>query len=194
MNKNEELVIRYLSGEMEEEELLTFELRLNNSDEFKKLADEYSKVFDKVNKQKSVEGNYFYFENILQKFYSQNKSKSKSNLIRNLAYASIIVVFISVSYVFYSNFPTENINNLETITQEVSEDQIMEIVHEYSLVDNSDLSSLSSNSILDQQLNSFYNSSTQSISQKILVEDITDNLSDYEIEQIYSELINKKIL
>ncbi len=194
MNNNEVQVIRYLSGEMSGDELLNIELQINNSPELKKLYEEYSKVFNKINEQKSVEGNYFYFENILQKFYNRNKVTSRKGIIRRLAYATIIVVFISISYIVFNDFRSGSVIDLNTITQEVSSDQILNIIEEYSLVDNVDLTSISSNNIIEQQLNSFYDNSFQNIANQLEVSDITDLLSDSETNRIYSELINKKIL
>jgi hypothetical protein len=194
MNKDEELVIRYLSGELSRDELLNIELKINNSPELKKFYEEYSKVFNKVNEQKSVEGNYYYFENILQRFYSGNKSDIRKGFFRSLAYASIIIIFMSVSYIFFNDYQSKGEINLNTITQEVSSDQILKIIDEYSLVDNSDLTSISPNSFLDQQINSFYDNSLQNIANHLEVSDITDQLSESETNRIYSELINKKIL
>ena len=194
MNKDEELVIRYLSGELSRDELLNIELKINNSPELKNLYEEYSKVFNKVNEQKSVEGNYYYFENILQRFYSGNKSDIRKGFFRSLAYASVIIIFMSASYIFFNDYQSEGEINLNTITQEVSSDQILKIIDEYSLVDNSDLTSISPNSFLDQQINSFYDNSLQNIANHLEVLDITDQLSESETNRIYSELINKKIL
>ena len=194
MNNNEVQVIRYLSGEMSGDELLTFELQLNNSDELKKLVSEYSSVFNKVNEQKSVEGNYFYFENILQKFYNRNKVYSRKGIIKRLAYSSVIIVFVFMSYIAFNDSQSGNVIDLSTITEDVSEDQILSIIDEYSLVDNADLNSISSNTIFDQQINSFYENSFQNITSHLNVSDLTEKLTDSESERIFSELINKKIL
>ena len=194
MNKNEEQVIQYLSGELSKDELMNFETKLNNSSELQKLVADYSKVFGKVSSQKSIEGNYFYFENILQKFYNRKSSYSKNSVSRSFAYAAVLIVFVSAIYFFLSVFQTNEMSELETLTQEVSQDQLMELVNEYSLVDNSDLTSSNSSSIFDEEINSFYDNSIQNISDKLEISDLTDQLTESETDRIYSELLNKKIL
>lgn len=194
MNKNEEIVIRYLSGDLSGIELETFELNLSSSDDLKKMVNDYSLVFNSVSEQKSIKTNYFYFENILPRFYNRKKSNINAVNSRNIVYASVVAIFLLVGYFFFSGDEVGNINDIEIITQEISPDQIREIIDDYSLVDNSNLNSIGLNSIIDEQLNSFYNNSAEKISMKLEVDDLTNQLTEAEIEKIYSELINKKIL
>jgi hypothetical protein len=194
MNKNDELVISYLSGDLSGSELESFELDLRSSDQLKKLVEEYSGVFDTVNKQKYIEGNYFYFENILPKFYARQKPGNKVLLSRKFAYASVIVIFMLVSFIFFNNNQSSYGTDIEKIAQEISPDQIRAVVDNYSLVENSDLNLIDSNSMLIQQINSIYNNAAESITKGYRVEDLTENLTDAEVDQIYSELVNKKIL
>ena len=99
-----------------------------------------------------------------------------------------------MSYIAFNDSQSGNVIDLSTITKDVSEDQILSIIDEYSLVDNADLNSISSNTIFDQQINSFYENSFQNITSHLDVSDLTEKLTDSESERIFSELINKKIL
>jgi hypothetical protein len=194
MNKNEELVISYLSGEMNNNNLLDFELRLNTSLELQKLVEEYSTVFNKINQQKSIEGNYFYFQNILPRFFRNETRINRFSFAKRFAYTAIFILFIAGGYYVFNHFDkVNNIDSIEKITQNATPDQVMDLIDEYSLVDNADFTDLNTSSLIDQQLNSFYDNSIQKIANKLEVRDLTDDLSESETNQIYSELINKKI-
>lgn len=195
MNKTDELVIRFLTGELSAKELSSFEMKLNQSDDLKKLVKDYSVIFNKLGEQKEIESNDFYFNNLIKDFRKSAKHINPKLSFKRIAYGITILLITIISYtVFHPDRQLSESGNLELITEGISGRQISVIIDNYSLIDNADFYDTNLDTLFDIEMNSVYKSAAMQAADDMQIEELTNRLSENEINQVYADLITKKIL
>lgn len=202
--KNKDTIMKYLSELMTESERTQFEKRLKNDPELKSEFEKVQSNLSMLVKNSEIEDESNYFVNLVPKVRERMQAKQRKKsavLVPALAFA------ISILIIFFLQFP--GINNQSGFDITVSNEELSVIVsdadslnanelfttnfiddYEYynsrSSFDEFDLyldESIISGADLDA-VNSYYVESSTSY----------DDFSNEQVDIIYEELINKKIL
>jgi hypothetical protein len=203
--KNRDTILKYLSGLMNRDEVIAFEQRLRSDSAFN---DEYEKLKIKLNQfslDKEIEGDSAYFNNLLPKVRTKiDARKSKKAFLFAPGLSFVIALFIifflkfpgnSDRLFFDSIFSDQDFTNIILETDDSTLTDYLEI----GIIDNSNY--LISDS--DDDFASIYIdgtildemgvNSTEDYYEYNYNEDV-DDFSDEEVNIIYNELIDKKIL
>ena len=208
MNKDKEKILKYLSELMDEEERKIFEQELKESGELRKLLEAVKKQVEELKTYETVQTDDIYFQNLIPKTRQRIESKRKPALSKiAFAFSTLAVAALIILLQFPGN--VENNGNHFRLESYFSDFQ-----NDLSDVDSSEVYGLlASNFIYDYtyyQSGSFKDDMPEAAdeilasdfslenSTYILNEtgtsDILDELTDEQINSIYEELLNKKIL
>ena len=200
MNRDEQ-IRKYLDGELTGEELRSFETEINNSPELKNLVDSYRDTLSQFKKIENVNIEESYFVNIIPRFRKKNESKKQSRFKPVFAYGSISLVIVSVLLIFLFN-QNYNVTNGNITINQISREELNSYLNA-NPQDNNDLQ-LANN--IPAEYDSVFNSMVQNEltannnSGRSIVDisdndfnNILDEISNDDAENIYSSLISKKI-
>ena len=204
MKNNEEKFFLYLKGKMNSQERMIFEDELKKSEELKNDFEDYKNLVHSINETKNIEINKDYSESIVPNFRSKieriNEKKSSTNL--KYVFASLLIII--AGYIIVSQFSGENKQELNQELIELSDGELNLIATDFYATDDltksmDDISSQKIDSIYAENLKASLTESIDDINSNIIlsknnVTDIDQYLSDNDIELIYSQLIEKKIL
>ena len=202
---NNDTIIKYISDLMDEEEKKRFEEKLSSDGELKKEFDKIKSSLDEINALSDVSADAQYFPNLIPQIHWKLETKAKKKYFQ---WAPALALGITVSLIFILNFPTfiNNMNNnFEFSSKEIS--AILSDSDDSTLTD-----FLDGGLVGDYNYYSYENSNDfldiyfdDSILSEIGIDGddgyleytSSDDYQDYseeEVNIIYTELINKKIL
>ena len=198
MEKNKDRILRYLSGMIEGEELTTFEIELEKSEELKSEFLEVKLSLEKLNVD-FEQADDRYFVNLLPKVREKIEHKSIWNKIPKYAYAAPTLVIILIIGIFTFKRESANELSVKSIVQEIVKNMDDESVT------NKYLSELELDLNQNEEQNSNNNINAvlnldDAVKQKLLnyydnpiTEDITNmkNLSDEDLKSIYNKIAPK---
>jgi len=197
MKTNKEKILKYISGQLTQEEIIIFENELKKSDRLKTDYDNIKLQLDDLSISKEFETNEIYFANLIPRVYQRIEKKKKFWKFGGIYYlvptASAVVVLFLFLLNTKSNYDTgykdlavEVVNNFSD--QEVSDKYLTELE-----MDPTDYVSNQNNDVLivqipsDLELNS--DSYTRLIGNPLANEYSTlRNLSENELETVYEKL------
>jgi hypothetical protein len=202
--KNKDTIMKYLSELMTESERTQFEKRLKNDPELKSEFEKVQSNLSMLVKNSEIEDESNYFVNLVPKVRERMQAKQRKKsavLVPALAFA------ISILIIFFLQFPA--INNQSGFDITVSNEELSVIVSDADSLNANEL--FTTNFIDDYE---YYNSQSSFdefdlyLDESIIsgadldavnsyyVESSTsyDDFSNEQVDIIYEELINKKIL
>jgi hypothetical protein len=202
--KNKDTIMKYLSELMTESERTQFEKRLKNDPELKSEFEKVQSTLSMLVKNSEIEDESNYFVNLVPKVRERMQAKQRKKsavLVPALAFA------ISILIIFFLQFPA--INNQSGFDITVSNEELSVIVSDADSLNANEL--FTTNFIDDYE---YYNSQSSFdefdlyLDESIIsgadldavnsyyVESSTsyDDFSNEQVDIIYEELINKKIL
>ena len=199
---NDEKIRKYLDGELTGEELINFEVEINNSPGLKNLVDSYRNTLNQFKRIENVNAEESYFVNIVPRFREKSEIKKQVRFKPAFAYGSISLVIVSVLLIFLFNKDYNVTNgNLVSINQ-VSNEEINsyfnanpQVYDEFQLTKNipAEYDSVFGSIVLSEL-------DVDNNSKKYLLgisdteyNNILDEISNDDAENIYSSLISKKI-
>jgi len=197
MKTNKERILKYISGDLTQEELIIFEEELKKSDQLKTDYDNIKLQLDDLSILKEFETNEIYFANLLPRVYQRMDKKKKFRKFRGIYYlvptaTAVVVLFLfllntKTNYnAVYKDLANEVVNNLSD--QEVSDKYLTELEidpSDYVLNQNNDELNVQIPS--DLELNS--DSYTRLIGDPLANEYSTlRNLSDNDLETVYKKI------
>lgn len=202
--KNKDTILKYLSELMTESERIKFEERLKNDPELKSEVEKIQSSLNAFNQNSEIEDETNYFVNLVPKVREKMQDKQKR---KSVVLVPAIAFAISILIIFFLQFPginkqsgfditftseelsvivsdSDSLNVNEFFTTNFIDDY--EYYNSQSSFDEFDLyldESIISEADLDA-VNSYYVGSSTSY----------DDFSSEQVDIIYEELINKKIL
>ena len=197
MKTNKEKILKYISGQLTQEELIIFEEELKSSDQLKLDYDNIKLQLVDLSIRKEFETNEIYFANLLPRVYQRIDKKKKFRKFRGIYYLVPTASAVVVLFLFLLNTKTNNdagykdlanevVNNLSD--QEVSDKYLTELETDpanYVLNQNNDELNVQIPS--DLELNS--DSYTRLIGNPLENEYSTlRNLSENDLETVYKKL------
>jgi len=204
MKNNEENFFLYLKGKMNPKERKFFEDGLKNSEELNSDFEEYEILVQSINESKNIDLNKDYLESIVPNFRSRLEKKDKKKSLKNLKYAFASIFIIVMGYFLILTYNTENKQDVNQALADLSNDEIDLIVNDYNVEDYltaymDDISAQKIQYIYAEELKTSLAESIGDINlNEVLVKfnitDVDQYLSDNDVDLIYSQLIEKKIL
>ncbi len=199
--KTDEKIFRYLDNQMLEYEKSEFEKELNTSIFLKEKFDEVKERFEAVKKLDDFNKESVYFSTLTARFREKNTKlvTNKNYQKYGIAFSSLIVVFFTFIILFHLMSVDEKII-VKTPSNEIAEinSAINIFIPERLSLANYEYTEEDEN-ILNQKLYEELELTDQKASKSMFntakdINKLIADLSDEEIEIIYSELSNKKIL
>lgn len=200
-----ELILKYLSGLLDEREVETFNEKIKNDLAFSEEFEKIKLSLDTFNKTSDIKVEEKYFINITPRVRQKIQNRAQTSSLRFapvfsfiIAVILIIILQIPNNYSLQENF-TSNNNSISNIFENIDLSE-SEDFFETGMIDQSDYYS---HEFSTENLNEFINSEIFSE-----IEDVDDlsytgeiySLSNYEdystedVTYVYETLINKKIL
>lgn len=119
MNRNKDLILKYLSDMMNEKEKAEFENKLKSSDELKKDYENVLSLLNQFTEFEKVKVDERYFTSLLPRVYEKISIKKKFSTIKKLSYViPVIIIFILILIINPGSSPTFE-ENLQLITKEM---------------------------------------------------------------------------
>ncbi len=202
MKNRDEIIIRYLDGQMNPVEKTDFENELKSSEELRKAFEEYKKVFHSVECAKNIKINEDYAESIIPEFRRRLEKKSSAHFNFRLAYGLTTVIIIALAVLFFSRVSnTDKIMETELVTNNITPNEIETIFNQMSTEDLILAYEFEETNKLDSLYTSYY--SREIVDPEyaeenlfalngIELNEIEDLLSDDEMDFVYNEIINKE--
>ena len=204
MKNNEERFFLYLKGKMDSKERLLFEDELKKSEKLNNDFEEYKNLVHFINGTKDIEISKEYSESIVPNFRGRLEGIDKKKSFINPKYVFASLLILIAGYFIVSQIGLANKQELKQVLTDLSDDEINLIADEFYGSDDltksmDDYSSQKIDSIYAVNLNASLVESIDDVGSsfvfsKYSVADIDQYLSDNDIELIYSQLIEKKIL
>jgi hypothetical protein len=195
MNLKNDLILRYIDGNMDGEEKIRFEAELKNSLSLQKEISKYRNVCNGFSGYKDIPADDDYFRNMVPRFRSKLPGKLKRFPLQKVAFASAASLIV-VMFLFLLLNKTNQIPN---ITDNLNDHELTELWDKFS----SDVlpSDFSADITVDSTINALYLSEiniTPDIDSYYFADKRSDvstlvkDMNDEEADNIYKEIINKK--
>lgn len=204
MKNSEEKFFLYLKGKMNSQEKLEFEDEMKNSKELKNEFEEYKNLLQIINETKNTAINKEYSESIVPNFRNRLDKIGEKKSYKNLKYVLASFIIIIAGYFIVSQINREDKQDLNQVLTNLSDDELnLYAADFYSSEDLTksmeNISSKRIDSLYAENLKSSVDESIDNINPNLILNknDVTDiylYLSDNDIDRIYSQLIEKKIL
>jgi hypothetical protein len=205
--KDYKKIVRYLDGQMSVVERKSFESELQTSEILKKKFKEIKFSIDTTKELSNVEVQPEYFNDLYARFHLRNQEAPKINykLRLSVAFASFIVVAFTFIFYFYITKNTSEENIVYAGKQLTSEDindiaainlnlYNMKNIQETVNLDESDIQAINDKIYNELELKDHNMVNKVYLNPSGDLSDMMANLSEKEIDNIYNELSNKKIL
>ena len=116
MKNKEEIVIKYLDGQLNQIEKAEFEDSLKKSIELKNLFDEYKMVYNSVESAKKATMNEDYSASIIPEFRRRLEAKKSVRYNLRYAYGFAALIFIALTLLFISrDLSSDKIGDVQKI-------------------------------------------------------------------------------
>jgi hypothetical protein len=194
--KTEERIIKYIDGELTPDEKITFESEMKISPQLRKEYEVYLNIERRVKKSKAVQLNQNYLNTILSEFRN-NRYRSKSVVPKiKIAYAFVILFAFIISFLLFKNIIWENseINSVQKFAESLDDNQRIELLEnlngdleDYNLL-SGDEAGLDLANLLQSELK--INDEIAEV-YDISYTELVDELSTFEADKIYNEILNK---
>ena len=204
MKNYEEKFFLYLKGKMSSQDKLIFEDELKKSEKLNSEFEEYKNIVNLINESKDAEINKDYLESIVPDFRSRLEKINQKKSSINLKYVFASILIIIGGYFIVSQISSENKQELKQVLTDLSDDELNLIATDFYSTDEltknlDDISTQKIDSIYSENLKNSLAESIDDINSNVIlsknnVTDVDRYLSDNDIELIYSQLIEKKIL
>jgi len=202
MNKGKENIIRYIDGEMNEEEKLQFEKMMTEDPWLENETDRVRTLLSEMKASAAPDINETYFINILPEFYSR-KSKKKRFIFSRLAYTlSTAAAVILLVFLIFKPGTSVDYSNLNDLSKSFTDSDLNEILNQYA--DQYSISELAgsattktdsivSNLMADEL--DLSGSAEGSVAEKYLdTDELLSSIDESEANELYSQLINEDII
>ena len=199
MKTNDEKILKYLSENVSSTEKREIEKEIESSKELSEEFTRMQKVFSDLKNDSKVETEIGYFNNLLPRVREKLDSRKKIFTIQRLAFSIPVAALLFVISLSINIEQTESLFSLSASTEEIyeaidetSSDNLIDYIdNDYYTYDVSELTISETGLSLDNEsLQDLGESTFESFENYSLIE----NLSDKEVDEIYNEILTKKIL
>lgn len=202
MNKNETAFRNFLENKMNEDEKKIFLEKLESSKETQIEFEKFSNIYNLVQKSKTVTLSFNYTQTIISKFRERLVKNDEVPFISKYRYAIVGIFILFTTFLIMTQVLKSREQDLQKIYSELSDNEISYFVTDLDIdLENEvdDLVTEKIDSIYNEKLNENFSVSLSENKNKIITDDMNlteldKYLSDNDINQLYAELLEKKIL
>jgi len=194
--KNDERIIKYIENELTPEEHVAFESDLKNSNQLKKDFEKYLRIKKETDEFKTLKLNPLYLDSIIPEFRNKLETPKSLSVKKNLGYAFGIMLVFILSIAIIKNYYNKGseLIDIQEFTQSLNENQRIELLEE--LNGESEVYKIIPENISGNEFNSLLASGLELDNEVAEAYDISYNdlitgLSQKEVENIYSEILNR---
>lgn len=204
--KNKDIILKYLSDIMSDEEKSQFEIRLKKDSS---LNEDYQKIIAQLNllnEQNQIEDDSNYFSTVIPRVRQKVESKSENKILKlapvvSFGIVAVLVFLLQLPKINQNNF--SEFNNVSADITNIILDMDSEDFHDFFdngyIYDYAYYSDKHSGTVFDLMFNeeTDYEFGYELIDSDFINSEISlelKDISDEEIGIIYEELLNKKIL
>src|ERR1039457_3195033 len=150
MNSKNNLILKYIEGNLTGDERNLFESELRNSPSLQKELSKYQNIYNEFSGYKEIPADYDYFRNMIPRFRSKLPGKLKRFPLQKVSFASaaslIVVMFLFLLF--------SRTNQTPNIAENLDEHELTELWDKFS----SDVSTsdFSSDTSIDSTINALY--------------------------------------
>ncbi len=201
MNKREQ-VIRYLDGQMNEEEKLHFENLLTDDRELQNEINKVRTLLSVTRADAGPQTEETYFINMLPEFHSHHIKKKKfhfSKLAYSLSTAAAVVLLL---FIIFKPGSTVNYSSLAELSKSFSENEIDETLNQYSsdysLRELAGSASARTDSIVSNifadELELTPSAENEVAAKYLYPDELLSSINETQANELYSQLINEDII
>ena len=201
MNRKDQ-IIRYLDGQMNEEEKLHFEKMLAGDGELKKETDRVKNFLSAARTDAEPEADETYFINMLPEFHSRLGRKKKLHFAK-LAYSlSTAAAVVLLLFILLKPGSTVNYSNLADLSKTFTESEINQTMKEYS--GDYSISELAGSAtartdsivtnIVADELDLTPSAETAVADRYLNTDELLSSIDESQANELYSQLINEDII
>ena len=201
MNRKEQ-IIKYLDGQMNEEERLHFEKMMTGDRELQKETDRVRNLLSAAKLNAEPEADETYFINMLPEFHSRRANKKKFHFAK-LAYSlSTAAAVVLLLFILFKPGSTVNYSSLADLSKSFTENEINQTLNEYS--NDYTISELASSApaktdsivsnIVADELDLTPSAETAAADRYLNMDEILSSIDESEANELYSQLINEDII
>ncbi len=202
MNKNETAFRNFLDNKMNEDGKKIFLEKLESFKDMEIEFEKFKEIYNLVQKSKTATLNSDYTQTIIPRFRERLVKDYKASFISKYKYAFAGIFILFSAYLIMTQVLNNREPNLQKIYSELSDNEISYFVTDLGIdLENEvdDLVTEKIDSIYSEKLNENFSASLSENKNKIITDDMNltelDNyLSDDDIDQLYTEILEKKIL
>lgn len=194
--KTDEKIIKYLNGELIEEDKISFEADLSNSPHLRNEYELFSKLEQNIKLSKEVRLNQNYLNAILPEFRSKSYSNNSVVFRNKIGYSFAAVIALLISFLIFKNIYLKNseMSSIQSFTESLNENQKIEILE--NLNGDNEEYVLASNNVTNIELTNMLKAELKINNEIAEVYDINyselvDDLSQAEADKIYKEILSK---
>ncbi len=195
--KNDKRIIKYLEGELPEDEKALFERDLSRSETLRNELAAYKKVLTRFDEQKLFDTESTYFTNLVPSVREKFEHRKTINPFRNLGFAAALILIFAAGYFIFQPFfsSSEQFSTVEELADNMTDAELDEMIDYLVTEDETEL--------IDEDLYKFEEDDLENIiyastyeSKLAIISDFGLNnflaeIQEVEQEKIYNELINK---
>ncbi|NNG26659.1 MAG: hypothetical protein HKM87_03985 [Ignavibacteriaceae bacterium] len=193
---NDERIIKYLEGELQEDERSLFEKDLSNSETLRNELAAYNKVLTSFDEQKLFDTESTYFTNLVPSIREKLEQRKTINPFRKLGYAAgFLLLFVAGYFIFQPLFSSsENIFTVEEFADNLTDAELNEMIEYYVTEDETELNDEDLSTFIEDDMETIIYSSTYESKLAIIsdfeLNNFLDDIQEIDEEEIYDELIN----
>ena len=196
MMKNDERIIKYIEDELTPVERVAFELDLRNSKELREVFEKYLRVKEEVKAFKKLKLNQAYLDSMIPELRNKIDTPRNFSVKKNLGYAFGVVFVIMLSILVLKNFFGNEIpsSDLQNFVQSLNENQRIQLLEEIN--GESEVDKIIQESISETEITNLLASELEinieiAEAYDISYNDLMVGLSQQEVDNIYSEILNR---
>lgn len=200
MNSQNDIMIRYIDGEMTEKERILFEEQIRISPELQKQVASFRSINEAFNVYSQPVADEDYFRNMVPGFRSRLPGKLKRFPMQGVAFGTVSLVIASMFLFLLLN----KSDNMGKIAENLNEHQLTELINTYSsdktvgeVVATEVSSDAATESVVDTLYIKELNVAPEAVSyyfadRRSDLSSVISDINQEEADNIYNEMINKK--
>jgi hypothetical protein len=200
MNSQNEKILNYIDGEMNDMERSQFEEILKNSPELQKQLASMRIINDAFSIYSQPASEESYFRNMVPGFRAKLPGRLKRFPLQGVAFASMSLVIVSMFLFLLLN----KSDNIDKITENLNDHQLTELINNYSsdksvseVVSNENVSDTTVESVVDTLYTKEFYVAPEAVSyyfadRRSDLTSVIQDINQEEADNIYNEMINKK--
>ena len=195
--KIDKRIIKYLEGELPEDEKTLFEKDLSRSETLRNELADYKKVLTMFDDQKLFDTESTYFTNLVPSIREKLEQRKTINPFRKIGYAAgFLLLFVAGYFIFQPLFSSsEQFNTVEEFADNLTDAELDEMIEYLVTEDETELIDEDLYKFEEDDLENIIYASTYENKLAIIsdfgINDFLVDIPEKEKEEIYDELINK---